>query len=145
MSHKDPQSEAKMDTSADSKVGRPKRERAEPADAGKEEKESGSPASKRSKVSAAADKAKGPAVSLDDAADRDLLSSLSFSEVAKLKHVDVVCRVSGSEVRLWRCSKVEADPATETFSVTLHEWPSLGSLTVRANRLRKHTAMEPCV
>lgn len=86
-----------------------------------------------------------PVVTLDDVADRELLSDLSFADILSCKHVDVVCSVAGSEARIWRTSEITPEPDTETFRVRLREWPSIEPFAVGCNRLRKHTSFEPCV
>lgn len=85
-----------------------------------------------------------PHVTLDDHADAALFSSLSYEQAKALKHPDVVCAVSGSEVRRWKVREFTADDTSQTFAVRLHEWPKL-VFSVKANRLHKHSANVPSV
>jgi hypothetical protein len=85
-----------------------------------------------------------PTATMDDDSDQPLFSSLSFEQVLQLKHVDVVARVAGSEVRLWRVCELTPHPDTQRFTVRLHEWPSI-TLTVPPNRLQKHNIVHACV
>lgn len=85
-----------------------------------------------------------PGYVLDDQADKELFSTLTFEQARALKHVDVVCAVPGSEVRLWRVSELTPDEDTQTFRVRLREWPRI-VISVKAERLQKHSASVPCV
>jgi hypothetical protein len=134
-----------MDTSADSSEPAASASRAHKRDAtrvgsaaadGKSEK--------KARHHEAGDEPPLPTVTLDDAADAELLSDLSYDQAKQLKHADVVCALSGSEVRRWKASEVIADDATETFSVQLHEWPRI-RVKVKSNRLHKHSSLVPSV
>jgi hypothetical protein len=85
-----------------------------------------------------------PTVTLDDNADRDLLSKLTFDQAKELKHADVICKLSVTEVRRWRVGTMSANAATQTFTVCLHEWPRI-TITVSANRLHRHSSIAPSV
>jgi hypothetical protein len=85
-----------------------------------------------------------PSVTLDDNADRELLSALTFDQAKVLKHADVICKLSVSEVRRWRVRAMVANESTQTFAVTLHEWPRI-TVTVGANRLHRHSSIAPSV
>ena len=78
---------------------------------------------------------------MDVEGDVELFSTLSFEDVKRLKHVDVVARVSNRAENVWRVGKLQPNEDTKTFTVTLYQLPELTLHDVTPNRLRKPSSL----